>query len=448
MPLFMRAIGNPISDVQSRIDAAQTVFHPFASIAGKDDPAWQGGTGPLAGVATSVKDILDVAGFATRRGSRLLADAPLAQKDIEAVARLRAAGAAIVAKSTTTEFAHSPLGSSPADGMTRNPWNPERTCGGSSSGAGVAVATGATPVSLATDAGCSTRLPAALTGVLGLKPTIGRIPHEGLPECFANIVHLGVLAASADLLERAMKAVAGPQRDDAMSLGHGPLAGAEDSIGGSKALLWMTVGNQAVHPIVETQIHIAVERLAQLGVTVWEGAFTLPNPTQAFEVLQQVGWADRFASLPADRRALLSPSFNAGIDAGTALGAGDLLRALAARTAAFRAVQAVFAQGHDFILTPCTSAPAVTADHPVDAPLEIGGRSVGSLRAEWIPYLSLFDLSGHPALALPIGFDESGVPMAIQLVAPWGREDRLLAAARAWEAAWSLPRLTDGWLTR
>ncbi len=433
-------------DVQRRIEAAQAAFGPFAAIAERDAASWEAVSGPLGGVCTSVKDILDVAGFATRRGSLLGADAPPAAADIEAVRRLRAAGARIVAKSTTTEFAHSPLGYAPLEGMTRNPWNPRRTCGGSSSGAGVAVATGATPLALATDAGCSTRLPAALTGVFGLKPTIGRIPHEGLPECFANIVHLGLLTADATLLGAALYAAAGPHPADSQSLGLPVLPAQPEPIGGGTALLWMKTGNQAIHPEIEAITREAVARLGALGIAAREAEFGHANPNPAFEALQQAGWAARFAAAAPKQRALLSRSFNAGIDAGAALGGADIVRALAARTAAFRAVQAVFASGYDVIVTPCASAPALEADHPLDAPLEIAGKVIGSLRSEWIPYLSLFDLSGHPAISIPAGLDGNGVPVGLQIAAPWGREDRLLGLARAWQEAWPLPAPCQDWL--
>ncbi len=171
-------------------------------------------SGPLAGVPVSVKDILDVAGLPTRWGSPLIADAKPAVADIAAVVRLRAAGAVIVGKTTTSEFAHSPLGVSPLTGVTRNPWAPDLTCGGSSAGAGVAVAAGLTPIALATDAGCSTRLPAACTGVYGLKPTLGRIAHDRVPEAFANFIHLGLIAAHVRDLALALDVVAGPQRND------------------------------------------------------------------------------------------------------------------------------------------------------------------------------------------------------------------------------------------
>ena len=449
-----------IEDVQHPVMAAQAAFGPFAAIAPVDDPCWRGGAGPLAGLLTSVKDIVDVAGLPTRRGSRLSADAPPATADAGAVARLRAAGAAIVAKSTTTEHAHSPLGYAPLEGLTRNPWNPARTCGGSSSGAGVAVATGATPLALATDAGCSTRLPAALSGVFGLKPTLGRIPHEKLPDCFANIVHLGLITASVDLMERAHAVLAHPHRLDAQSLGLPPFdpppfdpppfdppSSSGPGLEGARILLWLRVGNDLVDPAMLDLMDQVRRRLEVLGARVDQADCPLPNPTPAWRVLQQSAWADRMGGLPPDRRALLSPSLDAGIEAGLRHSAVDMLRALATRTAMFRAVQSLLGTTHDYIVTPCASAPAVAADHPVDAPLEIGGRVAGPLRDAWLPYLSLFDLSGHPALSLPAGMDGAGVPMGFQMVAPWAGEAALLRAARQWEAAFPFPALPRDWLT-
>ena len=186
-----------------------------------------------------------------RAGARLLmADAPPAKADVAAVARLRAAGAVVIGKTTTTEFAHSLLGVSPLTGLTRNPWAPALTCGGSSAGAGVSVATGVAPLALATDAGCSTRLPAACTGVYGLKPTLGAAPHDRVPEAFANFIHLGLLAGSVRDLARGLDAIAGPYAGDPYSLMRPPpnaSAGLDQPVlAGARVLLWMTTGNARV----------------------------------------------------------------------------------------------------------------------------------------------------------------------------------------------------------
>ncbi|HEY2183618.1 MAG TPA: amidase, partial [Xanthobacteraceae bacterium] len=197
-----------LADVAATARAAELAH----DIGRGDDP------GALAGVPVSVKDILDVAGMPTRWGSPLMAQAPPAKSDVAAVARLRAAGAVVIGKTTTTEFAHSPLGFSPLTGLTRNPRAPELTSGGSSAGAGVAAATGLSSISLATDAGCSTRLPAACTGVYGIKPTLGTAPHDRVPEAFANFIHLGLIARTVADLALGLDVVAGASPVDPHSL--------------------------------------------------------------------------------------------------------------------------------------------------------------------------------------------------------------------------------------
>jgi aspartyl-tRNA(Asn)/glutamyl-tRNA(Gln) amidotransferase subunit A len=395
--------------------------------------------GPLAGVPVSVKDILDVAGLPTRWGSPLMTDAKPALADVVAVARLRAAGAVIMGKTTTTEFAHSPLGVSPLTGVTRNPWAPDLTCGGSSAGAGVSVAAGLTPVALATDAGCSTRLPAACTGIFGLKPTLGRVPHDRVPEAFGNFIHLGLLAAHVRDLALALDVVAGGQRNDPQSFFQPmPNAGsALDSaaLDGARVILWTQTGNTRVSEEVLTATRSAAAVLQSLGALVSEEPYPFAHPDPVWRVLQQSNWASRFAAATPEQRAQLSPTLIAGIDAGLSYRGLDLQRALVKRTELFRNVQQVFGERADFILTPCTSAPPVHAEHELTAPLVVDGTEAGDLRSEWTPYLSLFDLSGHPAIAMPAGQAQSGAPLGIQLVANWGQDAKLLAAARTYETA-------------
>lgn len=423
-----------LADVAATARAAELAH----DIGRGDDP------GALAGVPVSVKDILDVAGMPTRWGSPLMAQAPPAKSDVAAVARLRAAGAVVIGKTTTTEFAHSPLGFSPLTGLTRNPWVPELTSGGSSAGAGVAAATGLSSISLATDAGCSTRLPAACTGVYGIKPTLGTAPHDRVPEAFANFIHLGLIARTVADLALGLDVVAGASPVDPHSLTRAnPDAAAtlaQNTLQGARVLLWMRTGNARVAEEIVAATRNAADVLARFGARVTEAACPLENPDPVWRTLQQSNWAARFAALKPADRATLSPTLNAGIDAGLAYRGLDLQRALIKRTEYFRAVQNVFAAGTEFILTPCVSAPPVAAEHDLEAPLIIDGKEAGDLRTEWTPYLSLFDLTGHPAIAMPAGFAGNGAPLGVQLVAPWARDSALLAAAAAHERASPAPR--------
>ena len=431
---------DPVETVRAAIARAhetQAGLNAFASIADSQALAAAAAVdigAPLAGVPVSVKDILDVAGMPTRWGSRLTENAAPAAADIAAVARLRAAGAVVIGKTTTSEFAHAPLGYSPLTGLTRNPLAPGLTCGGSSAGAGASVAAGVTPIALATDAGCSTRLPAACTGVFGLKPTLGAIPHERVPDAFGNFVHLGLLARDIGDLALAFGIVAGPHRGDAHSLFRPAPQRAEAALAGARVLVWLRAGNALVAEEMVQATHHAIRALVGLGAVVEEQDYTLFNPNPAWTTMQQVNWAARFAAAPAADRALLSDSFNQGIDAGAATSALDLNRAAAQRTQLFRAVQTVLGS-FDFILTPCTAAPPVDAGFDLDAALVIDGEQAGDLRTEWTPYLSLFDLTGHPAIAVPAGRSVAGAPLGVQMVGRWGEDMRLIAAAGAVAAA-------------
>ena len=444
-----RDIRATVKAALARAHALQQPYNAFATLADDlalaraEELAREVGAGrdpgPLAGVPVSVKDILDVAGMPTRWGSPLMADAPPAKADIAAVARLRAAGAVVIGKTTTTEFAHSPLGTSPLTGVTRNPWAPALTCGGSSAGAGVSVATGVTPLALATDAGCSTRLPAACTGIYGLKATLGAAPHDRVPEAFANFIHLGLLARNVRDLALGLDVIAAPHASDPHSLMR-PLPNArarldQPALKGARVLLWLTTGNARVAAEIVAATRAVAATLTSLGATVSEEACPLDNPDPVWRVLQQSNWAARFASLKPEERGKLSPTLLAGIDAGLAYRGLELQRALIKRSEMFRAVQGVFGKGFDFILTPCVSAPPVAAEYDLAQPLVIDGVEAGDLRSEWTPYLSLFDLTGHPAIAMPAGLAENRAPLGVQLVAPWAKEAALLAAGQAYERA-------------
>lgn len=169
--------------------------------------------GALHGVPVSVKDIINTAGIPTTWGSLTMAD-NVPNVDAVAVERLKRAGAVIIGKTTTPEFAHKLLTDAPLFGTTRNPWNLDCTPGGSSGGSAVAVAAGLGPLSLATDAGASTRLPAACTGIVGFKPTLGVVPHNQVPDGFNNFIHLGVMSRTVRDAALMTDVLAGPHPAD------------------------------------------------------------------------------------------------------------------------------------------------------------------------------------------------------------------------------------------
>ncbi|SMF48791.1 aspartyl-tRNA(Asn)/glutamyl-tRNA(Gln) amidotransferase subunit A [Tistlia consotensis] len=393
--------------------------------------------GPLHGVPVSVKDILNVAGLPTRWGSRTLAEAAPAPADSLGVARLRAAGAIVLGKTTTSEFAHSMMGRSPLTGTTRNPWDAAVTCGGSSAGAGVSVAAGLSTLALATDAGCSVRLPAACTGVVGLKPTLGLVPHNGVPEGFANFIHLGLMARSVAEVALFLDVVAGPQRDDPHSLAvPAPRALAAVEAGGDLAgrrlLCRPRMGNRRLSAEMTAVLDEAVERFRALGAEVVVDESEIDNPEPVWRILQQSNWAQRLGARIGELEGRIDDSLVAGVREGLGYSGPELQRALYARTAIFRAYQAWF-DDFDLLLTPVMARRSLDADHPVLAPVEIDGEAVGDMRREWTPYLNAFDLSGHPAISLPAGRLDGRLPVGIQLVGRWYADGELLRAAAAYE---------------
>lgn len=441
-----RSVAATVGAALARAHEAQERWNAFAAIDDAGAPAAAAeldrriaageAVGPLAGVPVSVKDILDSAGLPTRWGSPLFAAAPPAKTDIAVVGRLKAAGAVVIGKTTTTEFAHAPLGYSPLTGLSLNPFAPHLTCGGSSSGAGSSVALGVTPVTLATDAGCSTRLPAACAGVYGLKPTLSLVPHERVPDGFGSFIHLGLLAPRVADIAATLKVVAGPVSPDPWSLRGAPALDPPEGapLAGKRVLLWLRTGNRLVSGEVAAATRRAALVLERLGATVVEEAYPFAHPDPIWQTLQQSNWALRFAASPPEDLARLSPTLVAGIAEARGYSALDLQRAQVARTQLFRNVQSVLAGGVDFILTPCVSTAPVAADFDLTRPLVVDGEEAGPLRAEWTAYLSLFDLTGHPAIALPVGLSEAGAPLGVQLVGSWNGDAALLAAAAAFEA--------------
>ena len=433
-----------LEDCLARIDRFQPRLNAFVTVcaeqarvqAAEIDRARAAGRelGPLAGVPVSVKDILNTRGVRTTWGSRLMEDNVPAE-DAVAVQRLKAAGAVIIGKTSTPEFAYKLLTDSPISGVTRNPWNTELTPGGSSGGSAVAVAAGMGPLSLATDAGASTRLPAACCGILGLKPTLGRAPHSQVPDAFNNFIHLGVMARTVDDCELMLDVIAGPHPSDPFSLASGRHRSR------SLRVEWRPfLGNTLLDDEVRSECEGA---LRALGVEVRMVDEPFENAEAPWRVLQQSNWAARYFARLAEVESKIEPGFAAGIRAGGAYTGQQLLAATLKRTEYFRKVQGWF-ERCDLVATPTLSRPPPAATHRADEPITVNGKPAGDLRVAWAPYLNVFNLTGHPALSVPAGFTREGLPVGLQLVARWHAEADLFAAARLIEKArpWAgrLPR--------
>ena len=435
------AVLDRINQTQPTLNAFITVDRAGAMKAAQaaDETVQRGGVlGALHGVPLSIKDIINTAGLRTTWGSRLMAD-NVPDVDAVAVARLRRAGAIIVGKTTTSEFAHKLLTDAPLFGITRNPWNIALTPGGSSGGSAVAVASGMAPLSLATDAGASTRLPAALTGIVGLKPTLGVIAHSQVPDAFNNFIHLGLMARTVSDVALMLDAVSGAHRADPYSLGReatstlAELRNPAEAIGRLKVAWRPLAGNTLLDAEVRQCCEAALAAFRELGCVVEQQDDPIANAEPAWRVLQQSNWAARFHARLKDVGDQLDPSFVEGIRAGGAYSGQDLLQATYKRTQHYRAVQDWFEQ-YDLVLTPTCSRPSLAADAKALDPIRINGEDAGDMRQSWVPYLNLFDLTGHPAISIPCGFTKDGLPVGLQIVGRWHDEAQVLKAAAAFEA--------------
>ena len=435
------AVLDRIDRTQSTLNAFITVDRAAAMEAAQaaDGAVGRGDAlGALHGIPVSIKDIINTAGLRTTWGSRLMAD-NVPDVDAVAVARLRRAGAIIVGKTTTSEFAHKLLTDAPLFGTTRNPWNVALTPGGSSGGSAVAVASGMAPLSLATDAGASTRLPAALTGIVGLKPTLGVIAHSQVPDAFNNFIHLGLMARTVSDIALMLDAVSGAHRADPYSLGREAtntlpaLRRPAEAIAGLKIAWRPLAGNTLLDIEVRRTCEGALEAFRELGCVVEQQDDPIVNAEPAWRVLQQSNWAARFFERLKDVADQLDPSFVEGIRAGGAYSGQDLLQATYKRTQHYRTVQDWF-EKYDLVLTPTCSRAPLAADAKALDPIRINGEEAGDMRQSWVPYLNLFDLTGHPAISIPCGFSRDGLPVGLQIVGRWHDESRVLQAAAAFEA--------------
>lgn len=446
-----------VNAVLDRIEAAQPHLNAFITVCGEraleeaqaaEARAMAGGNlPPLLGVPFSAKDLLNSAGVATTFGSRVLADNVPAEDGL-AIARMRAAGAILVGKTTTPEFGHKPMTEGPLFGRTCNAWSAAHTSGGSSGGAAVAVAAGLAPLALGTDGGGSTRIPAACNGVVGVKATLGMVPHDQAADAFANLAYIGPITRGVADAVLAMSVLAGSHPVDpySQSLPQMDWSAEPLPLQGLRIGLFERLGNAAVDPAVLAALAGTAAALRDLGATVTAVEEDFANTEPHWLVITHSIWASRFREMIARHGDIMDATLKAQTALGEGHGAVALQDAARARTALFRQVQGWFT-AHDFVLTPTLARTAVPIDQDALGQVEINGAPAGSLRGAWYPYTHPFNMTGHPALTLPAGFDAAGLPLAVQLVGPWHADDRLLRLAAAVEQArpWAGRTPQDRW---
>jgi aspartyl-tRNA(Asn)/glutamyl-tRNA(Gln) amidotransferase subunit A len=426
-----------VDAVLERIEALQPTVNAFITVtadeareaARRAEAAVMAGEplGPLHGVPFSVKDLLFTRGGRTTMGSRIFAD-QVPGEDAVPVRRLREAGAILVGKTTTPEFGHKPLTDSPLFGATRNPWDLSRSAGGSSGGAAAAVATGQAPLALGTDGGGSIRLPASCCGIVGLKPTLGRVPHVQQADLFSTTSYIGPMARTVAEASAGFDAIVGFDPGDPYSRPE-PLDDPRDAEVRGRRIGWLPrVGNRLVDPDVLAACEAAARHLEGRGAVVETVEEDVTAFEQAFLIFFQGGLAARVGPHMAKFGDKIARSLRESVERGARWSAADWANALGQRTAMYRRVQTLFRR-FDFLLSPTLSRPALALDHDPFEPITIGGETAGSIRGAWYPYLWPFNLSGHPAVSLPCGWSADGLPIGLQIVGPWYADRRVLALA-------------------
>ena len=399
---------------------------------------WQHGApkGVLDGVPVSIKDLLLTKGWPTMRGSRAVDAQQPWDVDAPVTARLREAGAVLVGKTTTPEFGCKGETNSPLIGISRNPWNPQRTPGGSSGGAAAAVAAGMAPLAVGSDGAGSVRVPASFCGNVGFKPSFGRVPAYPLSP-FGTVSHIGPHTMSVLDAALMMNVMKRPDARDWTALPYDPCdytIGLDDGIRGLRVAWSPTLGYaDNVHPEVAAACAKAVQQLAELGARVEAVDPGFGCPMEITIGLWFAGAWTLWNTLTPDQQALTDPDFRAQAEGGARLSMIEVQR-LHLRRGALGSHMRQFMQQYDLLVTPTVAIPAFEArpagSVPMDAESMLG----------WTPFSYPFNLTQQPACTIPCGLTADGLPIGLQFVGPMFGDALVLRAARAFESVRPIPR--------
>lgn len=392
---------------------------------------------PLHGLPLGVKDLQETAGLVTTHGSVIFRNHVPAH-DERLIAALRGAGAIVIGKTNTPEFGAGANTRNAVYGATGNPFNPMRSCAGSSGGSAVALACGMAPICTGSDTGGSLRNPASFCGIVGFRPTPGLVANERRGLGWSNLPVAGPMARTVPDLALLLSAmVSDDARDPLATTIHGTqLRRAGDFA--TPAPIDLSRLRVALTPdfgFAPTERHIVeifAERTAQFRHVFARAEDTTPDCSgadEAFEVLRALNFLAAHQDKVRDRPQDVGPNVRANVAEGLHYSAADAARAMALQTAMYRRWQAFFAH-HDVILTPSiTISPRTWREL---YPSEIDGRATRTY-FHWLALAYTVTLVGHPALSLPVGVDHDGMPFGLQIVGPRGGDTLVLAVAAALE---------------
>ncbi len=394
--------------------------------------------GPLHGLPIGVKDLQETAGLVTTHGSTIFRDHVPAQ-DERLIAAVRAAGAIVVGKTNTPEFGAGANTRNAVYGATGNPFDPEKSCAGSSGGSAVALATGMVPLCTGSDMGGSLRNPAAFCGIVGFRPTPGLVPSELRGLGWSNLAVAGPMARTvADMALLLSCMVGDDARDPLATTVHGATIrrAADFAVPAPIDLSSLRVALTPDFGFAPTERHIAevfAEKTGLFRQVFAHAEDATPDcagADEAFEVLRALNFLaahqDKVRIRPRD----VGPNVRANVEAGLRYGAADVARAMLLQTAMYRRWQTFF-EHRDVILTPAiTISPRSWREL---YPAEIDGKPTRTY-FHWLALAYAVTLAGHPAVSLPVGLDRNGMPFGLQIVGPRGGDALVIAVAAALEA--------------
>jgi aspartyl-tRNA(Asn)/glutamyl-tRNA(Gln) amidotransferase subunit A len=447
--LYRSGQASPVEVTQAvldRIHALNPRLRAFVHVADEEalaaarasEQRWRAGTplSPIDGVPTSIKDLILTRGWPTLRGSATIDPRQAWDVDAPVTARLREAGAVLLGKTATPEFGCKGETNSPANGITRNPWNLAKTPGGSSGGAAAAVAAGLGPLAVGTDGAGSVRIPAAFSGNVGLKPSFGRVPAYPLSP-FGSVAHLGPHTLSVLDAALMMNVLKQPDARDWTALpadSSDYTIGLNDGVRGLRIAYSPTLGYvKNVHPEVAAAVARTAQTLSDLGAHVEAVDPGFESPLDITTGLWFVGSWTVWNGLTAEQQALTDPDLRAQAELGRGYSALQVQQ-LTLRRGALGSLMRQFMQRFDLLLTPSVSIPAFDArpagQEPMDPESMLG----------WTPFSYPFNLTQQPAITVPCGLTRDGLPIGMQLVGPMFGDALVLRAARAFESVFPVAR--------
>ena len=427
----------------ARIEATEPTLNSFITLlpehardaARRAEAQIQAGNhrGPLHGIPVGLKDLFNTAGVRTTSGSRIL-DNFIPTEDCTVAARFQQAGAILLGKLNMHQFAYGPTGENFDYGHMHNPWNPEMVTGGSSGGSGSAAAAGQCTITMGSDTGGSVRIPAALCGIVGHKPTYGLVSRAGLTALSWRLDHPGPMVRTVEDAALTLNVIAGHDpADSATTTREVPdyTAALTGSVEGLRIGVVREYFEAPLDSEVETAVRAAIAQLSEMGATVTEVSLPMFADAQAISgtILMSEAAAYHRDMLAKDGDKL-TPSVRLRLEAGLFVTAADYLKAQQAR-ARFNYEMSRVLQDVDLLAGP--SEP-ITAPPILATEVDIGERTVGTVGA-LTQYTRPYNISGTPAITVPCGFSQAGMPIGLQLAGRPYDDATVLRAAHAYEQA-------------